>query len=52
MTAINEIVYKNCVPQDFEAFLLEMFKNAFQLLQTVVHEPTSGTTRLDILDET
>ena len=35
MTAINEIVYKNCVPQDFEAFLLEMFKNAFQLLHAV-----------------
>ena len=39
MTAVNEIVYKNCVPQDLESFLLSMFNNAFQLMQAVVQEP-------------
>ena len=53
MTAVNEIVYKNCVPQDLESFLLSMFNNAFQLMQAVVQEPAEGVPpRLDILDDT
>jgi hypothetical protein len=39
MTAINEIMYRNCVPADFENYLLQLFRNTFHLLQTVVSEP-------------
>ena len=33
MGAINEIMYRNCVPADFESFLLQLFRDTFQLLQ-------------------
>ena len=38
MSAINEIMSKNCVPHDFEDFLLQMFQNTFRLLQRIVQE--------------
>ena len=47
MSTINEIMYRHCVPADFESFLLQMFQNTFQLLQmlvqpinTVQHSPS------------
>ena len=54
MSAINEITYRNCVPADFEGFLLHMFGNAFQLLQVVLSESPGNPTkaRLSLLDET
>ncbi|XP_069996041.1 exportin-6 [Penaeus vannamei] len=51
MGAINEIMSKNCVPHDFEDFLLQMFRNTFQLLQRLVRdEPNTTTSRLQLLD--
>ena len=58
MTAINEILYRNCVPQDFEGFVLQLFGLTFRLLQTVLcAERTAGaagktTARISLLDET
>ncbi len=53
MSAVNEITYRNCVPADFEGFLLHMFSNAYQLLQIVLCEsPLSrDKARLTLLDE-
>ncbi|XP_014672669.1 PREDICTED: exportin-6-like isoform X2 [Priapulus caudatus] len=42
MTCINEIMAKNCVPADFEEFLLQMFQQTFQLLQRLTRENTSN----------
>ena len=36
MGAINEIMYRNCVPADFENFLLQLFRNTFHLLQVSI----------------
>ena len=55
MSAMNEIVYKNCVPLDFENFLLMMFNNSFGLLQRLLNPPLDGSTinsKLENLDET
>lgn len=41
MNCINEIVAKNCVPMDFEEFLLKMFQQTFQLLQKLTKDTTS-----------
>ncbi|PIK40064.1 putative exportin-6 [Apostichopus japonicus] len=41
MNCINEIVGKNCVPVDFEEFLLKMFQQTFQLLQKLTKDTTS-----------
>ena len=35
MTCINELLDKNCVPIEFEEFLLHMFQQTFQLLQRI-----------------
>lgn len=53
MGTINEIIYRHCVPTDFEDFLLRMFQNTFQLLQLLV-QPANGSDghpRLYTLDE-
>ncbi|MPC08061.1 exportin-6-like [Portunus trituberculatus] len=50
MGAINEIMSKNCVPHDFEDFLLQMFRNTFHLLQRLVREEPNTTSRLQLLD--
>lgn len=36
MSALNEIIYKNYVPQDFNEYLVIMLKNCYQLLQSLV----------------
>ena len=54
MATINEIIYRHCVPLDFEDFLLQMFQNTFELLQLLV-TPKDGNEgsppRLHLLDE-
>ncbi|KAK3889634.1 hypothetical protein Pcinc_006379 [Petrolisthes cinctipes] len=50
MGAINEIMSKNCVPHDFEDFLLQMFRNTFQLLQRLVRDQPNTTSCLQLLD--
>lgn len=50
MGAINEIMSKNCVPRDFEDFLLQMFRNTFHLLQRLVRDEPNTTSRLQLLD--
>ena len=36
MDCINEIVSKNCIPEEFEEFLLKLFQETYQLLQDLV----------------
>ena len=53
MTCINELLAKNCVPLEFEDFLLQMFQQTFYLLQRLTKESTTLTSgnRLSELDE-
>uniref|UniRef100_A0A8C3ZGW0 Importin N-terminal domain-containing protein n=1 Tax=Denticeps clupeoides TaxID=299321 RepID=A0A8C3ZGW0_9TELE len=58
MCCINELMCKNCVPLDFEEFLLRMFQQTFYLLQRLTHTNTHTNTnvhsvrnRLQELDE-
>uniref|UniRef100_A0A8C7X640 Exportin 6 n=1 Tax=Oryzias sinensis TaxID=183150 RepID=A0A8C7X640_9TELE len=53
MTCINELVSKNCVPMDFEEYLLRMFQQTFFLLQRLTRENNAHTVkgRLQELDE-
>ena len=50
MLAINEIMYKNFVPSNFQDYLVIMFRNTFQLLQGLVQD--TGQAQLHRLDET
>ena len=54
MTCINELLAKNCVPLEFENFLLQMFQQTFFLLQRITKDSTTNSTgnRLAELDET
>lgn len=54
MGCINELLSKNCVPQEFENFLLLMFQQTFYLLQRITKDSTttSSGNRLAELDET
>lgn len=38
MTCINELLSKNCVPVEFEEFLLKLFQQTFQLLQRITKD--------------
>lgn len=53
MTCVNELVSKNCVPIDFEEYLLRMFQQTFFLLQKLTRENNAHTvkSRLQELDE-
>ncbi|XP_064637974.1 exportin-6-like isoform X2 [Lineus longissimus] len=53
MNCINELLAKNCVPQEFEDFLLQMFQQTFYLLQKLTKESGTSSTgnRLEELDE-
>lgn len=53
MTCVNELVSKNCVPMDFEEYLLRMFQQTFFLLQRLTRENNAHTikNRLQELDE-
>jgi hypothetical protein len=45
MTCINELLSKNCVPAEFEEFLLKLFQQTFQLLQRITKD--SGVQSID-----
>uniref|UniRef100_A0A3P8XV62 Importin N-terminal domain-containing protein n=1 Tax=Esox lucius TaxID=8010 RepID=A0A3P8XV62_ESOLU len=53
MTCVNELVSKNCVPLEFEEYLLRMFQQTFFLLQRLTRENNAHTVkgRLQDLDE-
>lgn len=54
MNCINELMCKNCVPLDFEEFLLRMFQQTFYLLQRLTNTHGNIQTvknRLQELDE-
>lgn len=53
MNCINELLSKNCVPQEFEDFLLQMFQQTFYLLQKMTKESSTNSSgnRLEELDE-
>ncbi|PVD37542.1 hypothetical protein C0Q70_00136 [Pomacea canaliculata] len=53
MNCINELLSKNCVPQEFEDFLLQMFQQTFNLLQKLTKESSTNSSgnRLEELDE-
>ena len=53
MTCINELLDKNCVPIEFEEFLLHMFQQTFHLLQRITADDdvTSAKNKLAQLDE-
>ena len=53
MCCINELLSKNCVPVEFEDFLLQMFQQTFYLLQRLTKDSatrTSGNRLTDIED--
>ena len=54
MCCINELLSKNCVPQEFEDFLLQMFQQTFHLLQRLTKESATvpSGNRLAQLDDT
>ncbi|XP_029431964.1 exportin-6 isoform X3 [Rhinatrema bivittatum] len=53
MSCINELMSKNCVPMEFEEYLLRMFQQTFYLLQKITKETNAHTvkSRLEELDE-
>uniref|UniRef100_A0A8D0CE85 Exportin 6 n=1 Tax=Scleropages formosus TaxID=113540 RepID=A0A8D0CE85_SCLFO len=53
MTCVNELMSKNCVPLDFEEYLLRMFQQTFFLLQRLTRDNNAHTvrSRLEELDE-
>ncbi|NWY30583.1 XPO6 protein, partial [Pheucticus melanocephalus] len=53
MACINELMSKNCVPMEFEEYLLRMFQQTFYLLQKITRENNAHTvkSRLEELDE-
>jgi hypothetical protein len=38
MCAINELLYKQCVPAEWHDLLLEMFSSVFNLLQKLISD--------------
>ncbi|KAJ8795213.1 hypothetical protein J1605_002837 [Eschrichtius robustus] len=53
MSCINELMSKNCVPMEFEDYLLRMFQQTFHLLQKITKDNSAHTVkrRLEELDE-
>lgn len=53
MNCINELLSKNCVPIEFEDFLLQMFQQTFYLLQKLTKDSSTNATgnRLSEIDE-
>ncbi|EDO42656.1 predicted protein [Nematostella vectensis] len=52
MTCINELLSKNCVPQEYEEYLLKLFQQTFQLLQRITKDSASSSDdHLSELDE-
>lgn len=42
MDSVNELLVKNCVPREFEAFLLKLFEKSFCLLQKLTGKTERG----------
>ena len=42
MDCIIELLLKNCVPREFEAFLMKLFEKSFLLLQRLTGESERG----------
>lgn len=42
MDSVNELLVKNCVPREFEAFLLKLFEKSFCLLQKLTGVTEKG----------
>ena len=42
MDCVNELLVKNCVPREFEAFLMKLFEKSFVLLQRLTGESERG----------
>ena len=42
MDCVNELLVRNCVPREFEAFLLKLFEKSFGLLQRLTGETERG----------
>ncbi|KAK3752548.1 hypothetical protein QZH41_013413, partial [Actinostola sp. cb2023] len=51
MCCINELLAKNCVPAEFEEFLLKLFQQTFHLLQRITKESSVIDSDLSELDE-
>ncbi|KAK3089908.1 hypothetical protein FSP39_007563 [Pinctada imbricata] len=53
MDCINELLAKNCVPREFEDYLLQMFQQTFYLLQKLTRDSSTNATgnRLAEIDE-
>ncbi|XP_067912796.1 exportin-6 isoform X2 [Heterodontus francisci] len=53
MSCINELISKNCVPVEFEDYLLRMFQQTFYLLQKITKENNAHSikSRLEELEE-
>jgi len=42
LTAVNELMYRNCVPPDCEGFLQQIFRSSYCLLESVVSQEAGG----------
>jgi len=52
MDCVNELLVRNCVPREFEAFLLKLFEKSFGLLQRLTGETERGhVCNFSLLDE-
>ena len=50
MCCINELLAKNCVPEEFEDYLLQMFQQCFYLLQRITRDTTTNVSRNRLAD--
>lgn len=52
MDCVNELLVRNCVPREFEAFLMKLFENSFSLLQHLTGESERGIScNFSLLDD-
>lgn len=52
MDCVNELLVRNCVPREFEAFLMKLFENSFSLLQHLTGETERGEScNFSLLDD-
>ena len=50
MDCVNEILSKNCVPAEFEEFLLRLFQQTYHLLQRITKDSGLQTTGHKLLE--
>ena len=51
MDCVNELLVKNCVPREFEAFLMKLFDQSFRLLQQLMGDDTQYLCDFSRLDD-